>query len=225
MEVQTPKIEQGWLKILRPEFESDYFRKLKEFLVEEKSKYTVYPAGSNIFTAFNLTPWDEVKVVILGQDPYHGPNQAHGLCFSVLPGITPPPSLKNMYKELQDDLGITPPGHGYLAKWAEQGILMLNAVLTVRAGMAGSHANKGWENFTDAAIQALSREKKGIIFVLWGNFAKTKRSLIDESKHHVLTAAHPSPFSANNGFFGCRHFSKINEILVSEGKAPIDWRL
>ncbi len=225
MEVQTPKIEQGWLKILGPEFESDYFRKLKEFLVEEKQKYTVYPAGSNIFTAFNLTPWDQVKVVILGQDPYHGPNQAHGLCFSVLPGITPPPSLKNMYKELQDDLGIAPPSHGYLAKWAEQGILMLNAVLTVRAGMAGSHANKGWENFTDAAIQALSREKKGVIFVLWGNFAKTKRSLIDESKHHVLTAAHPSPFSAHNGFFGCGHFSKINEILVSEGKSPIDWRL
>lgn len=221
----NPQLEESWKKILLDEFQKEYFVKLKLFLIEEKKKYTVYPPGSQIFAAFNTTPFHSVKVVILGQDPYHGAGQAHGLCFSVPKGIPAPPSLQNIFKEIQDDLGIPIPNHGNLEKWAKQGVLLLNATLTVRANQAGSHQNKGWETFTDAAIKALSEHHKGLVFILWGNYAQAKTKIIDGNKHFVLTAPHPSPLSASRGFFGCKHFSKTNRLLASIGKEPIDWSL
>lgn len=221
----NPQIEESWKNVLKDEFNKEYFKKLKAYLVEEKKKYTVYPPGSQIFAAFNHTPFNSVKVVILGQDPYHGPGQAHGLCFSVPKGIPAPPSLQNIFKELNSDLGHPIPNHGNLVKWANQGVLLLNATLTVRANQAGSHQNKGWETFTDAAIKALSDHHKGLVFILWGNYAQAKTSIIDASKHFILTAPHPSPLSASRGFFGCKHFSKTNRLLTSIGKEPIDWTL
>jgi len=224
MEKKSPQIEPGWLEVLKDEFNKDYFIKLKAFLTDEKGKYRLFPAGSQIFEAFNLTPFDRVKVVILGQDPYHGTGQAHGLSFSVPDGVRPPPSLVNIFKELHDDVGIEIPKTGNLTPWAKQGVLLLNATLTVREGQAGSHQNKGWELFTDAVIKKLSDEKTGLIFLLWGNYAKQKGALIDTQKHHILTAPHPSPL-ARGGFFGNKHFSKTNHILEKEGKKPIDWQL
>ena len=221
----NPSIEESWKSVLSAEFNKPYFLELKDFLVEEKKKFRVFPPGSLIFNAFNHTPFEKVRVVFIGQDPYHGYGQAHGLCFSVPDGIARPPSLVNIFKELETDLGIPPPSHGNLEKWANQGVLLLNATLTVRENQAGSHQKRGWEPFTDAAIRQLSVKKEGVIFVLWGNFAIAKKELIDAKRHPVLTAAHPSPFSAHNGFFGCRHFSKINEILRKQGKTEIDWKL
>jgi uracil-DNA glycosylase len=220
-----PQIEESWKEILQEQFNSSYFRSIKEFLVEEKQRFTVYPPGSLIFNAFNLTPFHAVRVVIIGQDPYHGAGQAHGLCFSVQHGISAPPSLINIFKEINADLGIQMPKHGNLEKWARQGVLLLNATLTVRANQAGSHQKKGWEVFTDAVISELSKQRVGLIFLLWGKFAQDKESLIDTQKHYILKAAHPSPYSAYNGFFGCRHFSKTNEILRRHGLPEIDWSL
>ena len=220
-----PQIEPTWKEILNMEFNAPYFKELKEFLVEEKMKYTVYPPGSMIFHAFQLTPFDDVRVVILGQDPYHGKGQAHGLCFSVPGNVAPPPSLVNIFKEIHSDLGIPVPLHGNLEKWARQGVLLLNATLTVRANQAGSHQKKGWETFTDTVIRKLSENRVGLIFLLWGKYAQDKENLIDTKKHYILKAAHPSPFSAYNGFFGCRHFSKTNDILHRHGLHEIDWRL
>ena len=219
----SPQIEESWLKVLAAEFEQPYFAALKAFLVEEKKQYAVYPPGSLIFNAFAHTPFHHVKVVILGQDPYHGKGQAHGLCFSVPGGVQPPPSLVNMYKEIHNDLGIAPSTSGNLECWADQGVFLLNATLTVRASTAGSHQNKGWETFTDQVIRSLSSGREHLVFMLWGNYARAKKSLIDTQKHLVLEAPHPSPFSANNGFFGCRHFSKANEYLRQHGIEPIDW--
>ncbi len=222
----NPEIEESWKQLLLQEFESDYFANLKDFLIEDKKKYIIYPPGKQIFSAFNLTPFHKVKVVILGQDPYHGEGQAHGLCFSVQNGVKPPPSLLNIYKEIEEDLGIKMnSSKGNLEHWAKQGLLLLNATLTVRANMAGSHQNKGWENFTDYVIKALSEQQKGLVFILWGNFAQAKATLIDTSKHFILKSVHPSPLSVYRGFFGCRHFSKTNEILKSIGKDEIDWRI
>jgi uracil-DNA glycosylase len=223
----SASLEPGWLNVLEKEFEKDYMKALKAFLQEEKQKgYTVYPKGPDIFNAFNHTTFDKVKVVILGQDPYHGPGQAHGLSFSVQKGVTIPPSLKNIYKELETDIeGFKLPAHGNLTKWADEGVLLLNATLTVRAHEAGSHQGKGWERFTDHVITELSERKTGIIFLLWGRYAQNKSALIDESKHTLLKAAHPSPFSAYNGFFGCRHFSQTNTKLAAQGKSPIDWQI
>jgi uracil-DNA glycosylase len=225
MEPIKPAIEESWKKVLHDEFNKSYFVDLKEFLVEEKKKYRVFPPGPLIFNAFNHTPFGSVKVVFIGQDPYHGVGQAHGLCFSVPEGVAKPPSLENIFKELQSDLGIPVSNHGNLIKWAGQGVLLLNATLTVRENQAGSHQNKGWETFTDAVISKLSEQKENLVFVLWGNYAIAKKILIDTTKHHVLTAAHPSPFSAFKGFFGCRHFSRINELLLKSGAEPIDWRV
>lgn len=221
----NPVIEESWKQVLSSEFNKDYFYNLKNFLVEERSKYRIFPPGSQIFNAFNHTPFQLVKVVILGQDPYHGPGQAHGLCFSVPEGIAQPPSLVNIFKEINSDLGFPIPNRGNLEKWAKQGVLLLNATLTVRAHQAGSHQNKGWEQFTDAAIKALSDGRKGIVFMLWGSYAQAKAKLIDRSKHHILTAPHPSPLSVYRGFFGCKHFSMANELLTKEGVGPIDWKL
>lgn len=223
----TVAIQESWLNVLKEEFEKPYMKDLKAFLLEEKQKgHQVYPKGSEIFNALNYTPFDRVKVVILGQDPYHGIGQAHGLSFSVRKGMAIPPSLKNIYKELNSDInGFTIPDHGNLTKWADEGVLLLNATLTVRAHEAGSHQGKGWEVFTDKIISRLSEEREGIVFLLWGRYAQNKSALIDGSKHNILTAAHPSPFSAYNGFLGCRHFSKANEILTKAGKAPIDWQI
>lgn len=218
-----PKIEESWKKVLYDQFQQSYFMMLKQFLVEEKKHYRVFPPGNMIFNAFNLTPFDAVKVVIIGQDPYHGYGQAHGLCFSVLEGVPIPRSLQNIFKELHDDVGVETPTHGNLQHWAEQGVLLLNATLTVREHEAGSHQGHGWETFTDCAIQRLSQMREGLVFLLWGNFAIQKRQFIDTNKHYVLTAAHPSPLSASRGFFGCKHFSKTNEILTSLGKTPINW--
>lgn len=226
MPVIEPKIEESWKIKMGEEFSKPYFNDLKNFLIAEKSKGSIiYPPGQQIFNAFNHTSFDKVKVVIVGQDPYHGRGQANGLCFSVSPGIKPPPSLINIFKELNDDLGIPVPNHGNLEKWADHGVLLLNASLTVRANEPNSHQGKGWENFTDATIMKLSDEREGLIFMLWGKFAQAKDILIDSLKHHILKAAHPSPYSASYGFFGCRHFSKANEILKKQGKDPIDWRL
>jgi uracil-DNA glycosylase len=225
MESIKPAIEESWEKVLHDEFNKPYFIELKAFLVEEKMKYRVFPPGSLIFNAFNHTPFDRVRVVFIGQDPYHGYGQAHGLCFSVPEGIAKPPSLENIFKELKEDLGIPVAKHGNLVRWADQGVLLLNATLTVRENQAGSHQNKGWETFTDTVIYKLSELKKNLVFVLWGNYAIAKRNLIDNTRHYIFTAAHPSPFSANKGFFGCRHFSAINEALVNSGSEPIDWRL
>ena len=225
MQKIDPIIEEGWKSVLSDQFQSPYFTALKEFLVEEKKKYTIYPPGRLIFNAFQHTPFEKVKVVILGQDPYHGKGQAHGLCFSVPPGVPKPPSLVNIFKELQSDLGIPLPEYGTLEKWATQGVLLINATLTVRDGQAGSHQNRGWETFTNRVIEVVSQEKKGVVFLLWGRYAQAKASLIDENKHLVLKAAHPSPLSAHNGFFGCRHFSKTNEYLEQQGNPGIDWTL
>jgi uracil-DNA glycosylase len=221
----NPQIEASWEEQLSDEFSASYFAGLKEFLVVEKEKYTVYPPGSQIFNAFNFTPFDDVRVVIIGQDPYHGMGQAHGLCFSVPYGVTPPPSLVNIFKEIKADLGLPVPPHGNLEHWARQGVLLLNATLTVRANQAGSHQGKGWETFTNSVIKRLSDQRAGLIFILWGKYAQAKEELIDTKKHYVLKAAHPSPFSAYNGFFGCRHFSKTNEILRRHALSEIDWSL
>ena len=219
-----PKIEKSWLEVLRPQFEAPYFAELKQFLVAERAAYTCYPKGKDIFAAFDRTPFDKVKVVILGQDPYHEPGQAMGLCFSVPDGIAVPPSLVNIIKEINSDLGTDIPlTGGDLSGWAEQGVLLLNATLTVRAHQAGSHQRRGWEQFTDAAIRELSARRRGIVFLLWGSYAIAKSQFIDKGKHHILTAPHPSPLSAYRGFFGCRHFSKANELLASDGLQPIDW--
>jgi len=225
MEPLKPAIEESWKNVLQEEFNKPYFVDLKGFLVEEKKRFRVFPPGSLIFNAFNHTPFDKVKVVFIGQDPYHGFGQAHGLCFSVPEGVKKPPSLENIFKELQSDLGIPVARHGSLVKWADQGVLLLNATLTVRENQAGSHQNKGWETFTDAVISKLSEQKQNLVFVLWGNYAIAKKSLIDNTKHHILTAAHPSPFSVFKGFFGCRHFSAINKILTDLGMEEIDWRV
>ena len=219
------RIEQSWKNALAGEFEKPYFASLVRFLHEEKaSGKRVYPPGSQIFRAFDLTPVDNVKVVILGQDPYHGAGQAHGLSFSVPAGIPAPPSLKNIFKEIESDLGIKMSGYPDLEKWAQQGVLLLNAVLTVRSGEAASHSKIGWEEFTDAVIRYISDNCDGVVFMLWGNFARSKRALIDHSRHHVLEAAHPSPL-ARGAFFGCRHFSRANALLVAQGSRPIDWQL
>ncbi len=221
----TPNIEESWKKVLWEEFQQPYFAELKQFLLEEKRKYTVYPPGPMIFNAFNKTPFDKVKVVLIGQDPYHEPGQAHGLCFSVQDGVPHPKSLINIFKELHDDVGFEIPVNGNLEKWTEQGVFLLNATLTVRAHEAGSHQNHGWERFTDAAISKLSMQREGLVFLLWGNYAKQKEALIDTSKHYILSTVHPSPLSAHRGFFGCKHFSKTNELLRQMGKSEINWQL
>jgi uracil-DNA glycosylase len=223
MEVQ---IESSWKMLLAAEFSKPYFQQIALHIKTEKSAgKTVYPPGPLIFNAFNTLPFSNVKVVLLGQDPYHGVGQAMGLSFSVPKNINPPPSLKNIYKEMHDDIGAKIPVHGDLTKWAQQGVLLLNASLTVRAGEPNSHALIGWHQFTNQVIQKLSQEKKGLVFLLWGKFAQEKESLIDSTKHHILKAAHPSPYSALNGFFGCRHFSKTNQLLTKEGYDPVDWHL
>ena len=219
------KIEQSWKDALAPEFEKPYFESLVRFLHKEKADgQVIYPPGSLIFNAFNLTPLPKVKVVIIGQDPYHGPGQAMGLSFSVPDGILAPPSLKNIFKEIESDLGVCLSGATSLEPWARQGVLLLNSVLTVRAGQPTSHSGIGWQQFTDAVISTLSARCEGLVFLLWGRFAQEKQALIDASRHHVLLAAHPSPL-ARGAFFGCRHFSKTNQILISQGKQPIDWQL
>lgn len=219
------KIEQSWKTALADEFGKPYFESLVRFLHKEKSEgKKIYPPGSQIFRAFELTPVDKVKVVILGQDPYHGPGQAHGLSFSVPDGVAAPPSLKNIFKEIETDIGVRMSGYPNLERWADQGVLLLNAVLTVRSGEAASHGKIGWEQFTDAVIEYISKNCEGVVFMLWGNFARGKRELIDHSRHYVLEAAHPSPL-ARGAFFGCRHFSKANAYLENEGKHPVDWQL
>jgi len=225
MQEIDPIIEQGWKEILWEEFQSSYFSELKEFLIEDKKQFTIYPPGNLIFNAFQHTPFANVKVVVLGQDPYHGTGQAHGLCFSVPPGIRQPPSLVNIHKELHADLNFPLPSHGNLERWADQGVLLVNATLTVRAGQAGSHQNRGWETFTNRVIEKISAMKSGVVFLLWGRYAQAKENLIDGEKHLILKAAHPSPFSAYSGFFGCRHFSKTNEYLEKQGVKGIDWKL
>ena len=217
------KIESSWKEKLKAEFEKPYFENLIEFVKHEYETHTIYPAGKHIFRAFEKCPFDEVEVVIIGQDPYHGPGQANGLCFSVNDGIAMPPSLKNIFKEIEEDLGKPFPKTGNLDRWAEQGVLLLNATLTVRAQTPGSHQKRGWEEFTDAVIRKISEEKKNIVFILWGAYAQKKGSIIDAGKHHLLQSAHPSPFSAYNGFFGNKHFSKTNEYLKSIGKKEIEW--
>ena len=221
------QIEQGWKEVLKDEFKQPYFDEIVRFLKTEKQAgRTIYPPGPLIFNAFNTTPFEEVKVVIIGQDPYHGPGQAQGLCFSVAPGIKPPPSLVNIFKEIRSDLGIRITGtNGDLSSWARQGVLLINAALTVRAGEPMSHANFGWMHFTDAVIRILSEKKSNLVFLLWGKFAQEKQTLIDGKKHYILKATHPSPFSADKGFFGCRHFSKTNELLIKNGFDPIDWKV
>lgn len=221
----NPSIEESWKEVLQDEFHKPYFPALKNFLVEEKKKYRIYPPGAEIFAAFNHTPFRQVKAVILGQDPYHGPGQAHGLCFSVPNGVAPPPSLVNIFKELKNDLGIAIPPHGNLQKWAQQGVLLLNATLTVRANQAGSHQKKGWETFTDRVIELLANEREHIVFILWGNYAQQKSHLIPAQKHCILKSVHPSPLSASRGFFGCGHFSATNRYLQSHNLSPIDWDL
>lgn len=220
-----PKIGPSWKAVLAAEFQHPYFQELKTFLLSEKENYHIYPKGQDIFSAYNLTPFDKVKVVILGQDPYHGPDQAHGLAFSVQRGIAHPPSLQNIFKELKDDIGCDVPQHGTLESWAKQGVFLLNTVLTVRAGQAHSHKEQGWERFTDATIKALSDRRDHLVFILWGRPAQMKSSLIDASRHHIITAPHPSPLSAYRGFFGSKPFSQTNAYLKSVGIDPIDWCL
>lgn len=218
------QLEAGWLQQLAPEFEKDYMRSLRAFLRAEKDKQRViYPKGSEFFNAFNSTPFNQVKVVILGQDPYHGPGQAHGLCFSVQHGVRPPPSLLNIYKELHDDLGMEVPNHGCLQSWADQGVLLLNSVLSVQQAQAASHQGKGWEEFTDMAIASLNEHREKLVFLLWGSYAQRKGQFIDQQRHLVLKAPHPSPLAAHRGFFGCKHFSKTNAYLAGHGLTPIDW--
>lgn len=223
--VVKPQIDASWLAVLEEEFQSSYFKSLKAFLVEEKKMQVVYPKSNQILNAFNLTPFQDVKVVIIGQDPYHGPGQAHGLSFSVPSGIAAPPSLVNIYKEMQSDLGIPIPSSGNLESWAKQGVLLLNATLTVRKKSPGSHQKKGWEQFTEAAIRKISDKREGVVFILWGRFAQEKAKVIDTGKHHILKSTHPSPFSAHNGFFGSKPFSRTNEYLISVNKKPIRWQL
>ncbi|RDE25364.1 uracil-DNA glycosylase [Motiliproteus coralliicola] len=219
-------LEPGWKTALADQFDADYMQQLRQFLVEEKAqRKVIYPHSSDTFNALNFTPLEQVKVVILGQDPYHGPDQAHGLCFSVKPGIKTPPSLVNIYKELATDLEIPPANHGYLESWARQGVLLLNSVLTVQQANAASHQGKGWERFTDRIIHILNEQHDGIVFMLWGSYAQKKGAFIDQSRHCVLKAPHPSPLSAHRGFFGCRHFSQANAYLQQHGKSVIDWRL
>ena len=221
-----PKLEPSWKRALESEFDATYMRELRAFLVAERAAgHRIYPPMSLVFNAFEHTPFDAVKVVIVGQDPYHGDGQAMGLSFSVPRGIDVPPSLRNMFRELEDDLGVARATHGDLSAWADQGVLLLNTSLTVRAHEAGSHAGRGWERLTDAAIQALADQREGIVFLLWGRHAQAKRAMIDHRRHLVLCAAHPSPLSASKGFFGCRHFSQANEYLAARGETPIDWSL
>ena len=220
----NPQLEESWKNVMIDEFTKPYFLELKNFLLKEKAEgQIIYPVGSNIFNAFNLTPFDKVKVVLLGQDPYHGAGQAHGLCFSVPDGVKPPPSLQNIFKEINQTIGTAIPESGNLERWAKQGVLLLNALLTVRANQPASHHQKGWEQFTDKVISTISKEKTGVVFLLWGRYAQDKESLIDHPKHFVLKAAHPSPFSAYNGFFGCNHFAKTNELLQQQGREIIKW--
>ncbi|MEI9810557.1 MAG: uracil-DNA glycosylase [Bacteroidota bacterium] len=220
------KIEESWKEILKDEFGKPYFQQIVLHLKTERTQgKIIYPPGPFIFNAFNTTPFDQVKVVILGQDPYHGPGQAHGLCFSVQKGVPPPPSLVNIFKELHTDVGITMPTHGNLTHWAQQGVFLLNASLTVRAGEPMSHAKIGWAEFTDTVIKKISQQKEHVVFMLWGKFAQEKRILIDDTKHLVLRSVHPSPLSAHAGFFGCKHFSKANTYLVSKGIDPVDWQV
>ena len=215
----------GWEAALRGEFRKPYYRSLYEKVRQEYETRTVYPPAEDLFQAFALTPLEQVKVVILGQDPYHEPGQAHGLCFSVRPGVEIPPSLVNIFQELKEDLGCAPPESGYLEKWARQGVFLLNTVLTVRAHQAASHRGIGWEQFTDAAIRALNAQDRPLVFMLWGRHAGEKSRLLNNPRHLVLTAPHPSPLSAYRGFFGCRHFSRCNEFLAAQGETPIDWQL
>ena len=223
---QAIQLEASWLAELAAEFEQDYMLKLKSFLQQEKAAgKQIYPPGKLIFNALNTTPLDKVKVVIIGQDPYHGPGQAHGLCFSVLPGVDIPPSLMNIYKELESDLGITRPNHGCLTSWAEQGVLLLNAVLTVERSLAASHQGKGWELFTDKVINVLNEKKSGLVFLLWGSYAQKKGQFIDRNKHLVLQSPHPSPLSAHRGFLGNKHFSQTNAYLEKQGNAAINWEV
>jgi len=223
-EMKKVQLHDSWLSRLGDQFEQEYMHKLREFLLTRKQhRAVIYPPGAQIFNALNSTPFEQVRVVILGQDPYHGPGQAHGLCFSVLPGVRIPPSLANIYREIQDDLGIPVPHHGYLQSWAEQGVLLLNAVLTVERGQAGSHQGKGWETFTDTVVRVLNDEGDGLVFMLWGAYALRKGAMINRRKHLVLTAPHPSPLSAHRGFLGCKHFSSANEYLEQQQKLPIDW--
>ena len=222
----TVKLEPSWLNVLGREFDQPYMQQLREFLLQQKGAgRVIYPPSSQWFSAFNSTPFDQVRVVILGQDPYHGPNQAHGLCFSVMRGVKVPPSLMNIYKELQDDLAVQPPSHGCLTSWAEQGVLLLNATLTVEQANAGAHQGKGWERFTDQAIRALNDQRDGIVFLLWGSYAQKKGAFIDQSRHLVLKSVHPSPLSAYRGFLGCKHFSTANNYLQQRGQPAIDWQL
>lgn len=219
-------LESSWQRAIGNEFEKPYMQNLKTFLQQEKAaKKTVLPPTVQWFQAFELTPFESVKVVIIGQDPYHGIGQAHGLCFSVQPDVPVPPSLQNIYKELAEDVGFTHPGHGFLEYWARQGVLLLNATLTVTAGQAGAHQNKGWERFTDAAIHALAEQKEHLVFMLWGSYAQKKGAFIDQNRHLVLKAPHPSPLSVYRGFYGCRHFSKANDYLTAHKQAPIDWQI
>ena len=215
----------SWREALHDELEKPYFAKLEAFVDGERETHKVFPSEKNVFNAFKATPYDEVKVLLLGQDPYHDDGQAHGLCFSVLPGVKPPPSLKNMFKELRDDVGCKVPSTGYLMPWAEQGILMLNAVLTVRAHTPNSHKGRGWETFTDAVIRTVSARESPVVFVLWGGYARKKVPLVDASRHTIVESAHPSPLSARNGFFGSRPFSKVNAALAAAGEPEIDWQL
>lgn len=217
------QIEESWKAHLEPEFKKNYFHKLTEFVRNEYMTQPIYPPGKLIFNAFDLCPFDKVKVVIIGQDPYHGPGQAHGLCFSVNDGVRFPPSLINIFKEIKEDIGTPTPTTGNLTRWAEQGVLLLNATLTVRAHQAGSHQNKGWEAFTDAAIRELANNRENLVFILWGSYAQKKGAFIDRNKHLVLSSAHPSPLSAYNGFFGNKHFSRANEYLKAHGKSEINW--
>lgn len=220
-----PPITNDWAAALAPEYKKDYYRKLFDFVGQEYGTHEIFPPGDDIFNAFHLTPLKNVKCVIIGQDPYHNAGQAHGLCFSVKPDVEIPPSLENIYKELHDDIGCYIPDNGYLVKWAQQGVLMLNAVLTVRAHQAASHQGKGWEEFTDAAIRIVNEQDRPIVFLLWGSFAQKKAAMLNNSKHLILKAPHPSPLSAYRGFFGCRHFSQANAFLETHGIDPIDWQI
>ncbi|MFK7975585.1 MAG: uracil-DNA glycosylase [Halioglobus sp.] len=226
MSERSIDLEPGWLGFLAEEFTQPYMVALREFLQREKSaRKTIFPSGKHLFNAFNATPLEAVKVVILGQDPYHGPGQAHGLCFSVPQGLPPPPSLKNIFKEIHSELGIPVPAHGNLTHWAEQGVLLLNSVLSVESGKAASHQGRGWEQFTDRVIDVVNQQRNGVVFMLWGSYAQRKGALIDSQKHLVLKAPHPSPLSAHRGFFGCGHFLAANDYLKKTGAKPIDWAL
>lgn len=217
--------ENDWDKVLEGEFDKDYYKELRKFLIEEYRSQIIHPSMYDIFNALKTVPYEDVKIVILGQDPYHGPNQAHGMSFSVRPGIPAPPSLQNIFKEIRDDVGCSIPEHGYLMEWAQQGVLLLNTVLTVREGQANSHKGRGWEIFTDRVIELLSRREKPMVFLLWGGNARSKKNLIDGSRHLILESAHPSPLSAYRGFFGCRHFSRANDFLRKNGMEPVDWQI